>query len=156
LARVPNTSVALTANLYPSLFYLNYLPGPWFLTLRDRRFQVTLEIQNKKSNWQRTKKYIAELLLFMKDVATYCLWCTGESKTLLFLFCKPSSYSSKHWGWQHTRYYLVNFSYDNDPMWQMPWRFQFINEETKVLRGELFAQGHTASHGGSETETEYK
>ena len=81
--------------------YFIYFLGSWLITLKDRLFQMTLQVQNKKSNWQRREKklYSEEMLLFMKGnidclVQDRTSLCSGPSSVSL-----PFYNSNTNSGW---------------------------------------------------------
>lgn len=73
--------------------YFIYFLGSWLITLKDRLFQMTLQVQNKKSNWQRRGKKnctVKRCCYFWKETLT--VWYRTEQACLLVpaLWASPS------------------------------------------------------------------
>lgn len=109
---------------------------------------MTLQVQNKKSNWPKKKMSSAEMLLLMKGNIDCLVQERAGLSSAFALWARPPRRANTASGLTtHSRHYSMNFSYANNPMREIWLLSPFTDEETEVVRDSLFAQAHRASMG---------
>lgn len=108
---------------------------------------MTLQVENKKSNWPKKKKKcpVQRCCYLWKE--TLVQERAGLSSAFALWALPPRRDNTASGLTTHSRHCSMHFSYANNPMREIWLLSPFTDEETEVVRDSLFAQGHRAIMG---------